>query len=39
MEQLELKIHNDIKINKNQELNEMKFGVETLKSRVDSLNK
>ena len=39
MEQLEAKIHNDIKNNKNQELNELKFNLETLKSKLDSLNR
>lgn len=39
IEQLESKIHNDIKNNKNQELNELKFNLETLKSKLDALNR
>ena len=38
-DQLELKIHNDIKNNKTQDLNEIKFNVETLKSKFDGLSK
>lgn len=36
---MESKIHNDIKNNRNQELNEMKFAIDTLKSKVDALKK
>ena len=39
MEQLEAKIHNDIRNNKNQELNELKFNLETVKSKLDSLSR
>ena len=39
MEQLEAKIHNDIRNNKNQELNELKFNLETVKSRVEALSR
>lgn len=39
MEQLEAKIHNDIKNNKNQELNELKFNLETVKSKLESLSR
>ena len=38
-DQLKLKIHNDIKNNKTQDLNEIKFNVETLKSKFDGLSK
>ena len=34
IEQLELKIHNDIKNNKNQEMNELKFNLETVKTKL-----
>ena len=39
MEQLEAKIHNDIRNNKNQELNELKFNLETVKSKVEALSR
>jgi hypothetical protein len=38
-DQLELKIHTDIKNNKTQDLNEVKFNLETLKSKFDGLSK
>lgn len=39
IDQLESKIHNDIKNNKNQEMNELKFNLETVKSKIDSLTR
>lgn len=39
LEQLESKIHNDINNNKNQQLNEIKFNLDTLKAKMDNLNK
>ena len=39
LEQFESRIHNDIRNNKNQELNEIKFNLETYKNKLDSLTK
>lgn len=39
IDQLESKIHNDIKNNKNQEMNELKFNLETVKNKIDSLTR
>ena len=39
LEQFESKILNDIANNKNQQLNEVKFNIETLKSKIDNLNR
>ena len=39
LEQLEAKIHNDVKNNKNQQMNELKFNLETVKARVDSVQR
>lgn len=39
MEQFEGKILNDIANNKNQQLNEIKFNMETLKAKIDGINR
>jgi len=38
-EQLEAKVHNDIKNNRNQDLNEVKFNIETMKNKFEGFNK
>ena len=39
LEQMESKIHNDIKNNKNQQMNELKFNLETLKTQLGALQR
>ena len=36
---MEAKIHSDIRNNKNQELNELKFSLETVKNKLDALGR
>ena len=39
MEQMQSKILNDISNNKNQQLNELKYNLDVLKTKIESLNR